>query len=306
MNRIDRLFAILLLLQRKRLVRAQDLAAAFEVSERTIYRDMDALCETGVPILALPGAGYELMEGYYLPPLLFSAAEATALFLGGKMLMAHTTGRVAIDAEHALAKITVALPKDTREEVERLTEILSFFATGRRFDLYEKHLATLQQAIRQRRVVRLTYHSYSQDETTVRDIEPHRLFYLNGMWYVEGYCRLRNDYRGFRLNRVEDVCLLPEVFQARSEEPAPREWVTARVRVAAHMVRWVRERQHYGYRDEEPVPGSDDVVMRYEVNALSELASWIMGWGAAVEPLEPPELREAVRLEALKVVEQLA
>ena len=72
MNRIDRLFAILLLIQRKRRVRAIDLAQAFEVSERTIYRDMAALSESGVPIVALPGAGYELVEGYYLPPLLFT------------------------------------------------------------------------------------------------------------------------------------------------------------------------------------------------------------------------------------------
>ncbi len=94
MNRVDRLFAILLLLQHKRRIRAHDLAESFEVSERTIYRDMEALSESGVPLYGTPGEGYELMEGYFVPPLLFTPAEANALFLSAKMLMSYTTGEL--------------------------------------------------------------------------------------------------------------------------------------------------------------------------------------------------------------------
>src|SRR5262245_8509739 len=119
MNRIDRLFAILLLMQRKRRVRAIDHAQAFEVSERTIYRDMAALSESGVPIVALSGAWYELVEGYYLPPLLFTRDEAATLFLGMHMLLSHMEGRVSADAERALAKVALVLPSMLRQNAER-------------------------------------------------------------------------------------------------------------------------------------------------------------------------------------------
>lgn len=93
MNRVDRLFAILLNLQHKRRVRAQDLAREFEISKRTIYRDISALNQMGVPIVSLPGEGFELVEGYYLPPLMFTEKEAVALVLGSRLLTQHTVGR---------------------------------------------------------------------------------------------------------------------------------------------------------------------------------------------------------------------
>src|SRR5262245_33759427 len=106
MNRVDRLFGILLQLQQRWRVRAQDLAARFEISERTIYRDMTALSEVGVPIAALPGERYELMEGYYLLPLVFTPNEAGALSLAAQMFISQSSGRVASAGQAALAKIT--------------------------------------------------------------------------------------------------------------------------------------------------------------------------------------------------------
>ncbi|MCL5999378.1 MAG: YafY family transcriptional regulator [Chloroflexi bacterium] len=307
MNRVDRLFAILLLLQRKRCVRAQDLALKFEVSERTIYRDMEALCESGVPILGTPGEGYELMPGYFLPPLLFSAAEANALFLGARMLLANTTGRVSADAEHALAKITLVLPSDMRAEVERLTEVIRILGPARKFDLYEPHLAMMQQAVRDHRVVHMRYHSLSRDETTQRDVEPHELFYLGGIWYVDGFCRLRQEFRGFRLDRIEEMQLLTESFEIRQPPPpAPHQPTIVRVRFAGQILRWVRERQHYSFRGEEAVEDSMDKILTYHVDNWSELVPWLLGWGAAAIPLEPLEFREAIHREALKIAEQSA
>ena len=102
MNRVDRLFAITLLLQARRKIRARDLAEKFEINKRTIYRDMAALSESGVPIVSTPGEGYELIEGYYLPPLLFTPSEAAALFLSAHFLIANATGRVPKDAQAGL------------------------------------------------------------------------------------------------------------------------------------------------------------------------------------------------------------
>lgn len=124
MNRIDRLFGILLILQNQPRVRAQDLAERFEVSKRTVYRDITALSEMGVPIVSLPGEGYELMEGFYLPPLIFTDDEAIALFLGARLLIQQAAGALTVKAEQALAKIAVALPQETRQRVEALTAII--------------------------------------------------------------------------------------------------------------------------------------------------------------------------------------
>jgi predicted DNA-binding transcriptional regulator YafY len=105
MNRTDRLFGIALQLQSASVVRARDLAAAFEVSERTIYRDMQALSELGVPIVATPGEGYSLAEGYYLPPLIFTTDEAAALFLSAQLLSSQATGKLQHDVSEATKKI---------------------------------------------------------------------------------------------------------------------------------------------------------------------------------------------------------
>lgn len=306
MNRVDRLFAILLMLQRKRHVRAQDLASTFEVSERTIYRDMEALYETGVPILGTPGEGYELMQGYFLPPLLFNVQEATALSMAGRMFIAQTTGQLAADSERALSKIHVVLPEHIRAELERLREVIGFVPSGPKFDFYEPNLAIFQQAIQEHRVLRINYHSYSHDETTARDIEPYRMYLLNGVWYVDAFCRLRQDHRGFRLNRVESVRLLEVRFGAQqpprqSDLRVPRE---IRVRVTAKLVRWVREKMHYGYFAEQPVTDCDDVLMCFAVRDYSEIIPWLLSWGAGLEVVEPADLRDTLRREALAIMER--
>jgi predicted DNA-binding transcriptional regulator YafY len=128
MNRIDRLFGILLRLQRAGRIRAQDLARHFEVSERTIYRDIAALNELGVPIISLPNAGYELPAGFSLPPLFFAPGEAAALALAVQLLLAQTTGATSQDAERALMKIAAILPRELRARVDELSAVVRFYA----------------------------------------------------------------------------------------------------------------------------------------------------------------------------------
>jgi predicted DNA-binding transcriptional regulator YafY len=305
MNRTDRLFAITLLLRSKRRVRAQDLAETFEVSLRTIYRDVAALSEAGVPIVSLPSQGYELMEGFYLPPLVFTPSEASALFLGTTMLANQAAGQLPSHAETALAKIAAVLPNETRGQVERLTEIIEFYLPKERFNLDDPRLLTLRQAILERRAVWLCYHSYSGNETTERVVEPHSLTYSGSVWYVSGYCRLRQDSRGFRFDRIEQLRLLEEQFEARTVESAAPEPVTIRVRFAESVVRWVRERQHYGFVEVEAPPNGDGFVMVYRVDAFSEMVPWLLSWGASAEVLSPGELRDQIRREAIELAEML-
>jgi predicted DNA-binding transcriptional regulator YafY len=305
MNRIDRLFAILLLLQRRKLVRAEDLARTFEISVRTVYRDMAALSEVGVPLVTLPARGYQLMEGYYLPPLVFSPAEASALFLGARMLALQAAGQLPHDAETALDKLAHALPDSSRQQVEELTRLIQFVVPQERFNLDDPRLKKLQQAIREQHVIHIRYHSYSRDEMTSRNVEPLELSYSNGSWYVSGYCRLRQGIRGFRLERIETLELLPETFTAHIPEDTVAPVVMVRIRFDANVLRWVRERQHYGLASEEAVADSADCIMVYRLHTTQELKSWLLGWGAAAEVLSPPAFRDEMRTEAQKLVERL-
>ena len=311
MKRSDRLFALLLLLQTGRRIRARDLAARLEVSERTVYRDVAALSESGVPVIALPGAGYELAEGFYLPPLVFTPAEAGALSLGARLLAVQASGQLPKDAETALHKILAVLPQSTRQEVQRLTEVIGFLSRRRPFDLDDPKLTSLQDAIRRRRVVHLRYHAFASGDITERDVEPHRLQYSGGAWYLSAYCRARQGPRDFRLERIDALTILNETFQPRVPDETPpagqahAPLTTVRIRFAAHTLRWVREWQHQGFTSEEPPAPDGSVVMCYAVEAPLEMRPWLYSWGAAAIALDPPELRAAQRETATALLRSL-
>jgi predicted DNA-binding transcriptional regulator YafY len=305
MNRIDRLFAILLELQHKRRLRAQDLAWQFEVSKRTIYRDLSALNQMGVPLAALPGEGFELVEGYYLPPLMFTENEAVALILGSRLLTQQSAGSLAQSADSVLAKIKVALPDPVRARSESLTDIISFFTPKAKFDLDDPQLLLIQNAIQEKRVLHLRYRGYQKEEVTERDVEPHQLFYADGVWYLEAYCRWRKGMRDFRLSRMEAVTPRRETFQKkRTGKSQAQPVIVIKIRFAPNAIRWVREQQHYGYQgdEQEAPPGT---VMVYQVNQESEIIPWILGWGASAEVLSPKELRKRLRETALNLANLL-
>src|SRR5437588_903585 len=148
MNRTDRLLAIVLELQARGRQRAEDLAATFETSKRTIYRDIEALSEAGVPLVAVPGQGYSLMEGYFLPPLTFSADEAAMLLLGSDVMAGSFDRQYRAAAESAGRKIGAVLPEGLRHDVEALRASIMFLA-GRR-EAGTERLATLRRAILER------------------------------------------------------------------------------------------------------------------------------------------------------------
>jgi predicted DNA-binding transcriptional regulator YafY len=306
MNRIDRLFAILLSLQKCKRIRSQDLAEKFCVSKRTIYRDILALIESGVPVVSLPGEGYELMPGYYLPPLNFTENEAVALILGTQLLKHQAAGSVTIGAQQALDKIAAALPQNLRERVEALTNIIGFFADKDRFNLDDPKLMILQKAIQNKRVVEIGYHGFDRDKPTRRTVEPYQLYYIMGTWYLEGFCRLRKEMRTFRLSRMESLSPGTDTFSQRDHKRSqPDAAIAVKLRIDEKIVRWVRERQHYGFVKEQASRNNKGAIMTYRVIKLTDIMPWTLSWGAGAEVLEPKELREMIRSEAEKISNML-
>ncbi len=303
MNRIDRLFGILLLLQRKSHIRAEDIAQTYDITVRTVYRDIAALHELGVPIVSLPGEGYRLMEGFYLPPLVFTPDEASALFLGGRMLVHQADGHLPDTTISALEKISAILPKRTANHVKQLSDIIHFTLPTRKFNLDDKRLLLLQNAILDHRIVHIAYHSLKDDLLTERDIEPLQLTYGNGTWYIHAYCRLRNDIREFRLDRIERLISTTYTFAPRETQQQTQDIITVKIRVKPEQVRWVRERQHYGFVEAK----YDDayITMTYEIHQFSEIRAWILGWGARVQIIEPKALVDDIRNEIKSLLELL-
>lgn len=314
MNRVDRLMGYMLLFQSRGLMRAQDFAEQFEISERTVYRDIQALSEVGVPIMAMPGEGYRLMEGYYLPPIMFSPKEARALYLAISMLIGWTVpGETRSAAQAALEKIRSVLPTVSLRQVEALQAVTQFYTMpGFAIDFDDPTFLTLQEAIHQRRVVHLRYHALHSNEVTERDVEPTALVFLDKAWLLSGYCRLRQEMRSFRLDRIDRLTLQEEEFKQPPEErnwPRTSERLTIVVRFEASIVRWVQERQHFTFNAEATaqlnrVEQPDSGLMVYQPRTFDQIEGWLLSWGDKLEVIEPVALRRHMAAIAARFLER--
>jgi predicted DNA-binding transcriptional regulator YafY len=299
MTRTDRLFALLLRLHSASTLRAADLAAHLEVSERTIYRDMRALTQLGIPIRAEAGHGYSLMDGYRLPPLMLSPDEGLALVMGARLFTHHAEGSLSQAAHTALYKLDMALSPSTRAHAEAILQWVEFAAPVLRLDLDAPTVRHVLAAVAAHRVVRLTYRDRS-GYLSVRELEPSGLSYADGAWYVSGFCRLRADTRSFRLSRIETLELLDQPFTPRHIVPSPPTLHTVAIRfVTPTAQRRAHERPHYGYHEER------DGLLWYRVNTFDEIIPWVLAFGASAEVVSPPELRAHLRQEAERLAQML-
>ncbi|HEV2582649.1 MAG TPA: YafY family protein [Ktedonobacteraceae bacterium] len=314
MNRTDRLLAIVLELQGKGHQRAEDLAATFETSKRTIYRDMLALGEAGVPIVSMPGRGYSLMQGYFLPPLSFTTDEATMLLLGSDFMAQNFDAQYREAAQSASRKIEGALSEKLRDEVRYLQSSIRFVAASPQTPENARRIALLQQlrrAIIQHTTVRFTYHArHSQDgksEQTRREADPYGLIHFPAGWHMTGYCHLRQGIRNFRLDRIDDLELLPATFQRpanfvmRRDRESDRE-IVVRVLFDHDIARWVQEARSYYVVAEEETP--DGLLVTLTIRQESEILHWLLSWGRHARVLEPESLRERLAEEAEGMVTQ--
>jgi len=311
MNRTDRLLAMVLELQRRGRQRAEDLARTFETSKRTIYRDIQALCEAGVPVIASPGQGYELLEGFFLPPVQFSPDEAAVLLLGSDLLANHFDATYRDAALAAVRKVEAVLPAPLRDEVSRLRERLLFVpAEGIANVQVGERLRSLRRAIIEHRTVRFTYFARHRGDGDMieppRDADPYGLVFAFGSWYLHSYCHRRNARRNFRLDRMEQVVLLDRRFAAPNDaifrlpglEERP---IEVQVLFDHGIARWVREERFF-FVNERERPDGLEVTLR--VHREDEILHWLLGWGSRAHVLAPLSLRERVAAEAQAIVQR--
>ncbi|MES2598588.1 MAG: YafY family protein [Verrucomicrobiota bacterium] len=298
MNRTDRLVALVMLLQSRRVITAAEMAEHFEVTERTVYRDLAALGECGVPIVGEPGVGYSLMRGYQLPPVMFSTQEAFALVTGGMLAERMTDASVREPIRTALGKLAAVLPSDLQARVHHLREAMQVH--GRTIS-GPVPLSRVQMAMAERRVIQLRYTEVARGETSRREVEPLGLVYYLDHWHLIAWCRLRDDVRDFRVDRILECELLAEPTPPRADFDLagylskchqPESALVAELVFHPRLMETVR--RHWGPALREENHGPEGVRVRLACGETTYLARWLLSMGDKVCVMAPESLRQAV------------
>ena len=293
---ISRLFEIVYLLLERRSVTARELAERFEVSSRTIYRDVDALAQAGIPVYADrgQGGGIRLMEQFVLNKSLLSVKER-------RELLASVQGMQAV----------------REEEVQPLLEKLSSLFGAEREDWIEvdfspwtssgelgKYFQLLKEAILNRQVVCFSY-SAANGSTVERTAEPHRLFFRGYDWYLLAWCRIRSDFRYFKLTRMRGLATLPEHFEKRnipereSAYEQPDSQIELTVRASPRMAYRVYDEFPPDFWEKEE---NGSFLIRFAMPQNEWLYSYLLGYGPELEVIAPPQVREELLERAEKIL----
>jgi predicted DNA-binding transcriptional regulator YafY len=298
-NRIDRLVAILIHLQGRRVTRAEDIADEFQTSIRTVYRDIAALAEAGVPVVGEAGLGYSIVKGYHLPPVHFTTEEATALITASMLMDRFTDSSLASSMDSALAKIRAVLPPDHQDHIMRLERRMSVPNEPRRNG--PATLFLIQKALADRTVLRIAYRGSGAADALRREIEPLGLTYYGDRWHLIAWCRLRKDYRDFRTDRIAAISASPEQFKPHEEfslidfigrwQDLP---ATLRGSIRADPVAAERIRKEAPFKIIQDVRNQDGVTFTIEVGNWNWYIGWLLSFGDRIVIIDPAELRTLV------------
>ena len=280
----------------RRVTRAEDIADEFATSIRTVYRDIAALAEAGVPIIGEAGVGYSIMRGYHLPPVHFTTEEATALVTAGMLMDRFADSSLMSSMASALGKIRAVLPPDRQDHVARLERRMSLQNT--RQPNQPANLFLIQKALADRTVLRISYRGSGAAEPLRREVEPLGLTYYGDRWHLIAWCRVRQDYRDFRTDRIQAIGSSAEQFGphedfslndflGRREDTAPP--VTGSIRVDPFAAERLRKEAPFKIiREERDERG---ITFAIEGAKWDWYLGWLLSFGNRLVVVEPDNLR---------------
>lgn len=309
-KRFDRIIAILMQLQGARIVKAQELADRFEVSLRTIYRDVRTLEACGVPIISEAGVGYSIMEGYRLPPVMFTREEAGSFVAAEKLMQTFMDKSLGGYHESAMVKVRSVLRGREKDWISALESQIVVDPSQKLFnENLPNALEILFESIAEKQQVFLKYHALESDSPSERYIEPVGLFHENGFWYVLAYCHMRTDYRQFRTDRMLKISRHPVPFTKEHgtiddhrNTYGSHEKTNIRILVDISISRYINSTKgHYGFVSEKNMGNQVEMTFR---TAFVEngFARWYLMFGDYATILEPESLKTTVR-KILKSIE---
>lgn len=307
LNRIDRLTAMIIFLQGHKHVTVEEMVERYNISERTVYRDLKALQEAGVPIGSEPAKGYFIVKGYHLPPVMFSKEEAAALLTGERLMQQWQGSSLSDSYQSSLDKIRAVLSGQEKEYLDVLDEhIKAFPYTETSNAPHDREIFNfLQESIFKREVITIDYYSPYQDKITQRDIESLGLLLRGTKWYLAAWCRFRENYRMFRVDRIKShrrtgiilneplAHTLKDFYETnlKSEEKEIQKVV---VRFSHEMFRYLGDQKyHYGWVSQEEV--DDGKELTFLTYSIEYIARWLLSWGKDIQIKEPQILINRVQ-----------
>ncbi|KUJ61468.1 DNA-binding protein [Flavobacteriaceae bacterium CRH] len=307
-KRFDRIVAILIQLQSKKIVKAQELADRFEVSLRTIYRDIRTLEASGVPIYSEAGVGYALMEGYRLPPVMFTREEVSSFIAAEKLMQKFTDPSLGTHYASAMFKLKSVLRSTDKDYLSNIESSVVMQTAEPLFnDQSPNTLAVLFESIAEKKQILLSYKTFDKEETTKRNIEPVGVFHDHNNWYFLGYCHLRNDYRQFRTDRILgikktdcDFTIEHDSLETYLNKNETIPTTKVRLLIDKKIVRYLEfERKYHGYVSEKEINGKIEMTFMCR-DIDSGFPRWFLMFGDYATILEPESLKVRT-LELLEV-----
>lgn len=308
MNRIDRLSAILNLLQSSTIVKPRQIADRFSISIRTVYRDLKSLEETGVPIAGDSRIGYSLVEGYKLPPLMFSQEEAFAFLAAERLVDRFTDSGLKESYQSGIDKIKAVMrlaEKTTIEDFDNKVTTLNFQHTGDSDS--HNSLQILMDATAKRKKVKITYFSYHKQAISERLVDPIGIFFSMSSWYFIAFCNEKEDYRTFRVSRIRKIIPTEDNFSLK--HPSLDSFLKTLkdkdnlqkviLKVAKSDFSLIDESKYYQGLVEENEKGNY-IEMHFMTFSLERFSRWYLSFIDIAEVLHPIELKTKVNSKLLK------
>ncbi len=297
--KIDRLVSIIMILLDKKRIGAQELADMFEVSTRTIYRDMEAVSMAGIPVRSTPGAGggFEIMQEYKIDKKFFSSDDLSALLMGLSGLSDILRGDELI---HALAKVKSFIPAHRAKEIElKASQIridLSPWTGSRNIQPY---FEMIKSALQENKLLTFEYIAHRGNKTA-RTIEPYQLVLKGSHWYLQGYCRKRNDFRLFRLSRMSNLQIQEEMFTPRDYQKPQLDFediletMQTKIKLRIHKSILDRVLDFCSYEDFLP-EGDAHYIVDFPFIENEYHYDMLLSFGDKCECLEPLHIREKIK-----------
>jgi predicted DNA-binding transcriptional regulator YafY len=301
MNRIDRLYAIMIYIQGRKRTSMDQLVAKFGLSRRTLFRDIKALIEDGLPLAGDAGSGYFIVEGYHLPPVSFNKEEAASLIMGSKLIETYAQGESSLNFQNALNKIRSVVRENDKEFLEELDKRISVYQPGDRNTL-DKNIIEIQYAIASNRTMDLEYRSGMDGTLTKREVEPLGLVFYSSHWHLIAYCRLRKGLRDFRTDRITQLSITTNEFLSYSH-PDFMDFITEAsygsdavkiiLEVNSSFARFISETKYFYGLVDEKMQG-ENILMTFYNSNLYFFTRWLLPMGNNVRIKEPVTLKNMI------------
>lgn len=301
-KRFDRIIAIYIQLQSKPIVKAQELADKFDVSLRTIYRDLKSLASAGVPIYGEAGIGYSLMQGYKLAPVMFNQAELLSFVAAEKIVPKYLDAHLSTHFLTALTKMKAMLRHTEKEQLADITHKITYAPNAAASQGAPLALQNLLTSIGNNHQVAIAYLKPAAEKADNRIIEPIGVYHEHGQWYVMAYCLERAAYRNFRVDRIQQIKESTQAFSMKHPRLehllAPKDEITTEevsITVDMHTANYMTwERQYFGFSGETKVGAYVKLIFKVQ-EPYTSFVRWLLLFADGIVEIEPPHIKASLQ-----------